>query len=318
MAADGEESLGTVLIALAVNLVIAVAKFSAGIVGHSSALLSEGAHSVADSVNEALLYVAIRRSARPADGQHPFGYGKERFFYSLLAAVGIFVAGAGFSVIEGVLTLTHPHAGGSEAGLFAVKYAVLGGSFILEAASWGRSVLQLRREARPHGRTALVHWRKTPDPTVKTVAVEDSAALIGLVLAFGGVVAHQITGSSTPDGVASLAIGVLLAAVAVLLIRADKDLLIGQAAQPEVRRGIQELLESQDEVTSVVELMTEVLGPRELLVAVRLDIDDELSGADVEDVSTRLEVDLRRAFPEVTQVFLDATRGGTRERQRDS
>jgi divalent metal cation (Fe/Co/Zn/Cd) transporter len=164
----------------------------------------------------------------------------------------------------------------------------------------------------------LTHWRKSVDPTVKTVAVEDSAALVGLVLAFGGVAFHQVTGSSLPDAAASLAIGALLVVVAVTLIRADKDLLIGQAAQPEARRGIVALLESQPEVTAVVELMTEVLGPRELLVAARIDIDDELTGAQVEEVSTRLEQDLHRAFPRVTQVFLDATRAQARPRSASS
>ena len=303
--APEEQSLGTVLLALGANLAVAAAKIAAGLAGQSSALLSEGAHSVADSFNEVMLFTAIKRGNRPADQDHPFGYGKERFFYSLLAAVGIFVAGAGFSVMEGVLTILHH--GDSEGGSFLLKYAVLGAAFVFEGISLGRSVVQLRGEARPQGQNVLTHWRKSVDPTVKTVAVEDSAALVGLALAFGGVALHQVTGSSLPDAAASLAIGALLVVVAVILIRADKDLLIGQAAQPEVRRGIVALLESQPEVTAVVELMTEVLGPRELLVAARVDIDDEMTGGQVEEVSTRLERDLRRAFPHVTQVFLDAT-----------
>lgn len=307
-----EESLRTVLVALAVNLVVAVAKFAVGAVGHSSALMSEGAHSVADTFNEVLLFTAIKRADRPADETHPFGYGKERFFYSLLAAVGIFVAGAGFSIIEGILTIVHPSSGAGGGAIFVVKYAVLGGSLLVEGVSWARSVVQLRDEAGPLGRSVLEHWRKSPDPTVKTVAVEDSAAIVGLALAFGGVAAHQAFGSSLPDAAASLAIGVLLVLVAIVMIRADKELLIGLAAQPEVREAIVELLGSQVEVTAVVELMTEVLGPRELLVAARVDIADELSGAEVEDVSTRLEEELQRAFPQVTQVFLDATRAKRR------
>ena len=201
------------------------------------------------------------------------------------------MAGAGFSVMEGVLTILHH--GDSEGGSFLLKYAVLGAAFVFEGTfPLGRSVVQLRGEARPQGQNVLTHWRKSVDPTVKTVAVEDSAALVGLALAFGGVALHQVTGSSLPDAAASLAIGALLVMVAVILIRADKDLLIGQAAQPEVRRGIVALLESQPEVTAVVELMTEVLGPRELLVAARVDIDDEMTGGQVEKVSTRLERDL--------------------------
>lgn len=307
-----EESLGTVLVALAVNLVVAAAKFAAGLAGQSSALISEGAHSVADSFNEVMLFAAIKRGNQPADQDHPFGYGKERFFYALLAAVGIFVAGAGFSVMEGVLTILHPDD--SSGGSFLLKYAVLGAAALFEGTSLVRSVVQLRGEARPRGESVLTHWRKSVDPTVKTVAVEDSAAIVGLALAFGGVALHQVTGSSLPDAAASLAIGALLVVVALILIRTDKNLLIGQAAQPEVRRGIVSLLESQREVTMVVELMTEVLGPKELLVAARVDIDDELTGAQVEEVSTRLEQDLHRAFPHVTQVFLDATRAQARPR----
>jgi cation diffusion facilitator family transporter len=308
-----DQSLRTVLVALAVNLAVALAKFAAGLVGQSSALMSEGAHSVADSFNEVMLFTAIKRGKRPPDEGHPFGYGKERFFYSLLAAVGIFVVGAGYSAIEGVLTIVHSGSG-ADSGDFPLKYAVLGVSFLFEGVSLARSVVQLRDEARPRGRSVLEQWRKSIDPTVKTVALEDSAAIVGLVLALGGVAAHQVTGSSVPDGAASLAIGALLVVVAVVLIRADKDLLIGQAAQPELREAIVRFIESQPEVTAVVELLTEVLGPGELLVAARVDIDDNLSGAEVEDVSTRLEEDLRRAFPQVTQVFFDATKAQARSR----
>jgi cation diffusion facilitator family transporter len=184
-----EESLGTVIVALAANLAVAAAKFAAGIAGQSSALISEGAHSVADSFNEVMLFTSIKRGGRPADRDHPFGYGKERFFYALLAAVGIFAAGAGFSVLEGIRTILHPSSGG---GSFPLKYAVLGTAALLEGTSLVRSVIQLRGEARPLGRKLLTHWRKSVDPTVKTVAIEDSAAIVGLALAFAGVAVHQV------------------------------------------------------------------------------------------------------------------------------
>lgn len=312
---SSEESLGTVLIALGVNLAVAVAKFVAGLIGHSASLMSEGAHSVADTFNEVMLFTAIKRSHKRADQRHPFGYGKERFFYALLAAVGIFVAGAGFSVIQGVQALLHPTTGPQSATALIVTYGVLAVSAVLEGVSWVRSVRQLRGEARPEGRSVVRQWQQTIDPTVKTVAVEDSAALIGVVLAFGGVAAHQATGSSMPEGVASLAIGALLVVVAVVMIRTNKDLLIGQAAQPGLRRAIVESLESRSEVTSVVELLTEILGPGELLVAARVDIADDLSGAQVEDISTELEQELHARFPSVTQVFLDATRRQTKARR---
>ncbi len=293
------------LVALGTNLVIAGAKIFGGLIGSSSALLSEGAHSIADSLNEVLLFVALRRSGRPPDRNHPFGYGKERFFYSLMAGVGIFVAGGGYSIFEGILALTHPHQSHVS---YTLKYVILGASFVLEAMSWLRAVHQLRDEARAKGRSVLGHLATTSDPTVKTVATEDSAALIGLALAFGGIALHQATGRPVFDAVASLAIGALLIAVAAFLVRDNKEFLIGQAAEPEVRDGIMTLLGSCPEVTSVVEIMTEVLGPTELLVLARLDFEDSLTGAQIEDASTRMAQELRRAFPEVTQVFLDATR----------
>ncbi|MGH9102806.1 MAG: cation diffusion facilitator family transporter, partial [Acidimicrobiales bacterium] len=232
--------------------------------------------------------------------------GKERFFYSMLAGVGIFVAGAGFSVIEGVLSLLHPESGSSD---FLLKYLILGGSLVLEGTSWARAVHQVRAEARALGRTALEHVRKTSDPTVKTVATEDSAAIVGLVIAFVGIALHQATGRPIFDAIASLAIGALLVVVAVALVADNKDFLIGQAAEPETREAIRSKVEGYPEVTGVLELMTEVLGPTELLVAARVDFSDSLTAAQVEDLSSRIEEDLHHDFPHVTQVFLDATRG---------
>jgi len=301
--ADGE-SLTTILVALVTNVVITVAKIAAGLLGSSPALLSEGAHSVADSFNQLLLLAAIKRSGRPADRDHPFGYGKERFFYSLLAGVGIFVAGAGFSVYEGVTSLLNPEAGGD----FVLKYAVLGASLLLEGVSWLRAMNQLRREARGAGQSVFRHMARSTDPTVKTVALEDSAAIVGLIVAFAGVALDQATGRSTFDAIASLAIGGLLFVVAIRLVRDNKDFLIGQAAEPEIRQAIEELLVAYPEVTSVIELLTQVMGPNELLVAVRIDFDDNLTGAQVEDVSARIDEELYQSFPQATHVFLHAAR----------
>lgn len=294
--------------ALGVNVLIAAAKIFAGLIGSSSALLSKGAHSIADTLNEVLLFTGIKHSGRPANPDHPFGYGKERFFYSLMAGVGIFVAGAGYSVFEGVMSLLHPHRGAAD---FTLKYAILGASLILEGASWLRAVHQLRVESRTDGHSVLVHLSSSSDPTVKTVATEDSAAIVGLVVAFVGIALHQATDRPIFDAIASLLIGGVLVVVAVYLVRNNKDFTIGQGAEPEVRRGIWSLLNGCPEVTSVVGLMTEVLGPGELLVAARLDLDDAMTGRQIEDFSTRVEGELGRAFPIVSQVFLDATRSGT-------
>lgn len=303
---DRGGSTRTVLIALGVNAVVAVGKALAGVLSGSGALLSEAAHSVADTVNEAFLLTALRRSARPADRQHPFGYGKERFFWSLLAAVGIFVAGAVFSCFEGYRTLTEPATG--SAG-FVLPYIVLGVAATLEGISWLRAIRQLRGEARAHHRGIVDYIRTSDDPTVKTVASEDSAALIGIAIAFLGILLHQLTGSAVYDGVASLLIGAVLIYVAFALGRDTMGLLIGEAAPPEIRRQLLEQLRSFDEVDEVVDLQTMRIGTRRLLVAVRLDFRPALSSDQIEQLSTRIERRVHECVPQVDQIFLDPTSG---------
>src|SRR3954451_19308452 len=210
---EKESSFTTVLVAGGANLAIAVAKIVAGVLTGSSAMLAEGAHSVADTVNQAFLLTALARSNKPADARHPFGYGQERYFWSLLAAVGIFVLGAGFSVYEGIHSLINPEP--VEAAL--VAYGVLLFSFVFEGTSWLKALLQLRREAGERSVGLFRHVVTSPDPTAKTVAFEDTAALIGILLAAGGISLHLLTGSAAWDGIASILIGLLLVVVAVSL-----------------------------------------------------------------------------------------------------
>jgi cation diffusion facilitator family transporter len=299
------ESKRTVLVALAANLGIAIAKLAAGLISGSSSMLSEAAHSVADTLNQVFLLTSLRASQRPADPEHPFGYGKAQFFWSLLAAMSIFVAGAVFSVYEGVHTLL---SGGESSTGILLSYAVLGISFALEGTSWLRAVRQLRSEARAEGRTLGQHVRASKDPSVTTVLAEDSAALVGLLLAGAGVGLHRLTGNAAWDGVAAVLIGVLLAYVAFVLGRDVSGLIIGVAAEPEVVVDIHDRLAGRDEVTTVVELLTMHLGPAEVLVAVRLDLADSMTAREVEEFSEHADRDLRAAHPEITQVFLDATR----------
>jgi cation diffusion facilitator family transporter len=227
-----EESTGTVIVALIANLAIAAAKITAGLIGGSSAMLAEGAHSVADTTNQVFLLTSLRLSKKAPDDTHPFGYGKERFFWSLLAAVGIFVSGAVFSIYEGVHGLL---SGESEVPGYLLSYAVLLVSFVAEGTSWLKAVRQLRGEARAAGRGLIEHVRLSSDPTVKTVFSEDTAALIGLVLAALGLGLHQLTGQAYWDAGAAIAIGVLLAVVAYLLGRDTKEMLIGEAAPAPLR-----------------------------------------------------------------------------------
>ena len=308
--ADEEKdgSVGTVLVAGGANLAIAVAKLVAGALTGSSAMLAEGAHSVADTVNQVFLLTALKRSKKPADSQHPFGYGMERYFWSLLAAVGIFVLGAGFSVYEGIHSLLKPEP--VEALL--VAYVVLGVSFVFEGISWVKAVVQLRKEAGEKSIGVFRHIFTTPDPTVKTVAFEDTAALIGIILAAAGITLHELTGSGFWDGAASIAIGLLLVGVAVSLGSTSKRNLIGEAMPEEERRGLTEVINESIGVDVVVELLTMRLGPGDVLVAARVDVDDTVTGGDLEKVADDVERRIKDSYPEVRHVFLDPTKAGSR------
>jgi cation diffusion facilitator family transporter len=299
---EGGESTGTVLLAMAANAGIAVAKGVAAVLGGSAAMAAETAHSVVDTVNEVLLLVALRRSEQPADRHRPFGYGTERFFWSFLAAVSIFVSGAVFAAIEGIRTLL---SSSHEISSLTLSYTVLGIAFVLEGTSWLRATRQIRREAREHERTLRRHLRFTDDPTVKTVFYEDSAALIGLVLAFGGIWVHHATGSSVGDGIASLLIAVLLSVAAGLLARTGKDLLVGTQADPRLVRAIVAWLSRRPEVDAVVDLLTERIGTDRVLVCARIDFVDDATSSDVERQTVEMDRELRETFTDVVEVFLE-------------
>lgn len=298
-----EESRGTVLLALGANLGIAVAKLVGGLLSGSAAMLAEAAHSVADTLNQVLLLTGLSRSKRPADDNHPFGYGQERYFWSLLAAVGIFVLGAGYSIYEGVEAIRHPE----ELGTVWVPYAVLALAFVLEGSSWLKAVRQLRGEAALERRSFAEQLRLSADPAVKTVAFEDSAALVGIALAAVGIALHDLTGAGYWDGAASIAIGLLLIGVAYELGRQNMRALIGLSVPVELRDSIRQVIADSPGVDAVVEVRTLQLGPGDILVAARIDVDDTSSGGDVEDTASAVEHRLRERHPEVRHVFLDPT-----------
>jgi cation diffusion facilitator family transporter len=298
----GGESTFTVLVALAANAAIGVMKLVAGLLTGSAAMLAEAAHSVADTATEGLLLTALRRSEKPADRRHPFGYGKERFFWALIAAVSIFVSGAVFAVYEGISTMVGE---GEEQTLIWVAYAVLGGSFLLEGFSWLQALRQARKEAVAHDQSFGAFLRTTDDPTVKTVFFEDSAALIGLVLALAGVGLHQLTGSSFWDGLASLLIGLLLSGVAYILGRTNKGLLIGRQADQRLVFAVRDRLAERPEVDQVVDLLTMMLGTDRVLVCARLDFDDALGAADVERACVEIDTALREEWSDLDEIFLE-------------
>ncbi|MGW0802791.1 cation diffusion facilitator family transporter [Nonomuraea sp. NPDC002799] len=297
------ESLGTVLVAGAANLIIALAKLVAGVIGGSAAMLSEAAHSAADTVTELLLLVAVRRSGRPADRRHPFGHGKSGFFWAMMAAVATLVGGAGFSITHGVHEISH----GEELANLTPSYIVLAVSFVIEAVSFGKALSQLRGQAAKYRVNPVRLVRMTSDTALKAVLFEDAAALVGLLIAGLGLAGSQLTGSAFWDGAASVAIGLLLLVVALILIRSNLSLLIGQAAPQQIETGIRAVLVAQPEVEDVVELLTMMLGPGEILVAAKIDFRDEASAAGVEIACEEVDRRLRERFPGVRQVFLDPT-----------
>jgi cation diffusion facilitator family transporter len=305
--AHEEESTLTVLVAMSANFGIAVAKAIAGLLSGSSAMLSEAAHSVADTTNQLLLLVAVKRSSRPADERHPFGYGRERYFWSLLAAVGIFVGGGVFAAYQGVSRLVH---GQGEGGHYALTYGVLGVAFVLEGVSWTQATRQLRADAVRTKRTFRDELWATSDPAATTVFLEDTGALCGLVVAATGVGLGQATGQHFWDPVASVVIGVLLAGIAYLLGRENRSLIIGEAADPRLRESIVSLIRGYPEVTAVDELLTMVTGRAEVLVAARVDLEDDLLASRVEAMARRMEAQIQQEHPWVRYFFLDITADG--------
>ncbi|WP_443058295.1 cation diffusion facilitator family transporter [Streptomyces sp. NBC_00820] len=297
----------TVLVALGANLLIAAAKAVAGLLAGSPALLSEAAHSVADSLNEVFLLVAVRRSKRPADDRHPFGYGKERYFWALLAAVGIFVMGGCFSVYQGVQALRADRQESFDG--YVAGLAVLGVALLAEGASLVRALYQ----ARGHGEA-------TSDPALRTVIAEDATAVAGVLLAAAGIALHMATGQVAWEAGASIGIGILLVCVAYRLAREARDRLIGEAVDTELRDRIGDFLASQSEIDEVAALLTMRLGLDSVLVAARVDLVPGLDSEEVELVCVRLKRRISAEWPEADHVFLDITEapGGEEERPSSS
>jgi cation diffusion facilitator family transporter len=301
----GNESVGTVVLAGAANLAIAVAKLVAGLVSGSSAMLSEAAHSLADTITEIFLYVALVRGRQPADEQHPFGHGKESFVWAFIAALFTFVGGAGFSIYHGIMAIVADQMTGE----FLWSYVVLAISFVAEGTSFLRAQRQVAGESRRWGVTRSRFLRLTPDTTVKAVYFEDSAALIGLILAALGLLLTQMTGDEIWDGLSSIAIGLLLFGVAAILARSNVSLLVGRSVPRRVHNQIAADLAGIPIVVAVPTLLTMQLGPGEVLVAAKVDFEDEVSGGAIEAASDEAERRLRARFPMIRYVFLDPTRG---------
>lgn len=286
--------------ALTGNLAIALTKFAAAAFTGSSAMLTEGVHSLVDTGNQMLLLYGLKRSARPADDGHPFGYGKELYFWAFLVAILIFAVGAGVSVYEGVEKTLHPAPVSSA----YVNYVVLGLGILFEGAVWR---IAFKEFSRTKGRQTL--WQAitgSKDPTVFTVLFEDTAALLGLLLALAGILASQVLEMPVLDGVASISIGLVLGVTAIFLVYECKGLLTGEAADPRVIAGIRAMLARHPGITGVNEVQTLHFGPTNVLLAVSLDFDDHLSAAQVEETVSRIEAEVKASYPLVDRVFVEA------------
>lgn len=297
------ETRRTVLVALAANAAIMVIKAVGGVISGSSALLAEAAHSVADTANEGFLLVSLSRSTREADDEHPFGYGQERFLWAFVAAIGIFVAGAGFSMYQGVEALF----GSEQESEYWLAYAILAFGVVAEGISLVRVVRQTRGEAALKGVTLRRHLRYSRDPTTKTVLFEDSAAVTGNLVAIAGVALHQASGDAGWEGVAALIVAGMLIVAAYTLARGAGSLLVGQAGTPRERQEILEVLAGRPEVEEVLQLLTMALGPDRLLVAARVDLTKGMDSEHVEEISSDIDLAIRERVPAVAEVFIDAT-----------
>jgi cation diffusion facilitator family transporter len=284
--------------ALAGNLLVAATKFAAAAISGSAAMLSEAVHSLVDSVNELLLLYGISRSARPADRVHPLGYGRELYFWSFVVALLIFALGAGVSLYEGVDRLLHPQPIERP----VIVFVVLGVSLAFESASWLVGMRAFRATQRTLGWWEA--FRRSKDPPTFIVVFEDSAAILGIAAAAAGTAAALLTGDSRWDGVASIGIAVILAAVAGLLARESKGLLIGERADPALSDAIMRTASAIPGVCSANSIMTMQLAPNNVIATLSLDFFDYLRAPDIERAVVELETRVRSAHPQVSALFV--------------
>ncbi len=289
-AATSGESTLTVLIAFSANLAVAIAKTVAAVLTGSASMTAEAAHSWADSGNQGLLAIANRRSRRPPDADRPFGYGREAYVWSLLAAVGLFVVGGSLSVWHGVTELRHEETGPEN---YLVAYIVLAVAFVLESVSLIQAVRQLRTEAHRYDKDLLDHVLDTSDPTTRAVFAEDAAALIGILIAAAGIGLHQLTGDAAWDAVGSILVGLLLGVIAVILIDRNRRFLVGEPASPQVREAAIKRIRELPDVAAVRFVRLVFVGPKQLFMVASVDLAGDAVESRVAATLRRLETQLQ-------------------------
>ncbi len=285
---------------MAGNGLIAVTKIIATVVTGSSAMLSEAVHSIVDTGNQALLLWGIKRSSKPADERHPFGYGMELYFWTFVVAILIFAIGAGVSLYEGFSKINNPQ----QVKYIYINYIVLGFAVIFEGGAWIVAFREFRKRKGKLGYLKAMQVSK--DPTVFTVLFEDSAAMLGLFAAFIGLLLTQWLGNPVYDALASIVIGLILSFTAMLLAYESKGLLIGEAASREVVSSISDIVKGKSEILSINEILTMHMGPEDVLLNISLDFHDNISSGEVEKTITQLEIQIKQKHPEIARIFIEA------------
>jgi len=311
-----DDSMRTVLVALGSGIGVALAKVAVAVFTGSSAMAAEASHSLADTANDLFLFVAQRRSSRRPDDRHPLGYGREAYFWALIAALGVFVAGATFSLREGIDELIHPSVTSS----FAVAYIVLALSAVFDLVSFRQSAGQMIHRGRRYHRSLIEESKVTSDPTLRAVFLEDAVSLSGDVITFAALALNQITGSSMPQGVAAVLIGLVLIRVSLRLIKRSHDFLVGTwtltaaaAAGHDADDFTQPLSAADEErvrafllaypgVTAIGEVLVTFIGPGRVWVIARLDIPDDLGGTQVKSLVRGIESGMKRESKNVSRV----------------
>lgn len=287
-----------VIAALVGNLAVAITKFVAASMTGSSAMLSEGVHSLVDTSNEVLMLYGMHRAARPVDVAHPFGHGRELYFWAFIVALLVFALGAGVSIYEGILHLREPEPMERP----QVNYIVLAASLVFEGISWTVALREFRRAKGTLG--WFEAFRQSKDPTTFTVLFEDTAAMAGLLVALGGIALAQSTGDPRWDGAASIVIGLVLAVTAMLLVRETKALLLGESANRAVRDDILRIADADPDVRCANGLITQQFGPETVVAALSADFHDRLATPDIEACIRRIEHGVQQAHPEVVALFV--------------
>jgi cation diffusion facilitator family transporter len=299
MARDRGGSALTVVIAFAANFAVATAKTIAAVLTGSASMVAEAAHSWADTGNEVFLLVAERKSSRAPDTDRPLGYGREAYVWSMLAALGLFVAGGVVSVYHGIQEFDST----GETGSYTVGYIVLAVAFCLEGVSFLQAYRRTRKEARALGRDLLDHALATSDPTLRAVLAEDAAALVGLVIAAGGMALHQVTGDGRYDALGSILVGALLCVVAVVLFDRNRRFLTGEVADERIHQAVRDQIEALPGVQRVGRLRLEFVGPRQILLVASIDLPGDESESHVAVRLRDLEEQLER-IPQIVDAVL--------------